>query len=221
MPMETISYFNALLADSCITMLQILDMQRPLEVARVYVQFRLSEERQQGYDTPVSDEESTETTEDDPNVWIEEERQRRERRVEVIYDPEKAIHTFPRCVIMGGPGVGKTTLLRHLAIMAAERSIAGMPSLLPVYVELQSFVRSGQHDLLDFVSTTWEGAYAFPAQQARLLLANYLEEGKALLLLDALDEAVVGETPEPAHQSYEAVSQAILTLQVDYPKSSS
>ena len=92
------------------------------------------------YDAPVSDEESTETTEDDPNVWIEEERQRRERRVEVIYDPEKAIHTFPRCVIMGGPGAEKTTLLRHLAIMAAQRSIAGMPSLLPVYVELQSFV---------------------------------------------------------------------------------
>ncbi|TMC61609.1 MAG: NACHT domain-containing protein, partial [Chloroflexota bacterium] len=220
MPMEPISYFNMLLADPRITMLQIPDMQRPLEVARVYVQLRISEERQQGYDTPVIDEESTETTEDDPNVWIEEERQRRERHVEVIYDPEKAIHTFPRCVIMGGPGVGKTTLLRHLAIMAAQRSIAGMPSLLPVYVELQSFVRSGQHDLLDFVSATWEGAYAFPAQQARLLLANYLEEGKALLLLDALDETVVGETPEAAQQSYEAVSQAILALVADYPKAS-
>src|SRR5947209_12804691 len=220
MPMEPISYCNMLLADPRITMLQIPDMQRPLEVARVYVQLRISEERQQGYNTPVSDEESTETTEDDPNVWIEEERQRRERRVEGIYDPEKAIHTFPRCVIMGGPGVGKTTLLRHLAIMAAQRSIAGIPSLLPVYVELQSFVRSGQHDLLDFISATWEGAYAFPAQQARLLLANYLEEGKALLLLDALDETVVGETPEAAQQSYEAVSQAILALAADYPKAS-
>ena len=218
--MEPISYFNMLLADPRITMLQFPDTQHQLEVARVYVQLRISEERQQGYDTPVSDDQSTETTEDDPNAWIEEERQRRERRVKVIYDPEKAINTFPRCVIMGGPGVGKTTLLRHLAIMAAQRSIAGIPSLLPVYVELQSFVRSGQHDLLDFVSATWEGAYAFPAQQARLLLANYLEEGKALLLLDALDETAVGETPEAAQQSYEAVSQAILALAADYPKAS-
>src|SRR3989440_5011289 len=95
-----------------------------------------------------------------------------------------------------------------------------MPSLLPVYVELQSFGRSGQHDLLDFVSATWEGSYAFPAQQARLLLANYLEEGKALLLFDALDETVVGETTEAAQQSYEAVSQAILALAADYPKAS-
>src|SRR5438874_2769430 len=111
-------------------------------------------------------------------------------------------------------------LLRHLAIMTAQRSLAGMPALLPVYVELQSFVRSGLHDLLDFVRTTWEEVYAFPAQQARLLLANYLEEGKALLLLDALDETVVGETPEAAQQSYEAVSQAILALAADYPKTS-
>jgi len=212
-------YCEALLADPRITMLQILDMQRPLEVARVYVPLRISQERQRVYDTPVSAEESTETTiADDPNVWIEEERQRRERSVEMIYDPEKAIHIFLRCVIMGGPGAGKTTLLQHLAIMTAQRSMVGMPSLLPIYVELESFVRSGLHDLLDFVSTTWGEAYAFPARQARLLLENYLDEGKALLLLDALDEAVVGETLEAAEQSYEGVSQAILTLAASYPK---
>src|SRR6266568_3553687 len=214
-------YCEALLADPRITMLQILDMQRPLEVTRVYAPLRISQERQRVYDTPLSAEESTETTiADDPNVWIEEERQRRERSVEMIYDPEKAIHTFPRCVIMGGPGAGKTTLLQHLAIVAAQRSMVGMPSLLPIYVELESFVRSGLHDLLDFVSTTWEGAYAFPALQARLLLENYLDEGKALLLLDALDEAVVGETLEAAEQSYEGASQAILTLAASYPKAS-
>jgi predicted NACHT family NTPase len=212
-------YCEALLADPRITMLQILDMQSPLEVARVYVELRISEERQRRYDTPLIDEESAKNTlEDDPDVWIEEERQRRERRGELIYDPEKAIHTFHRCVIMGDPGAGKTTLLRHLAIMAAQRSIAGTPSLLPIYVELQSFVRSGLHDLLDFVSATWEGAYALPAQQARLLLANYLDEGKALLLLDALDESLVGETPEAAEQSYEAISQSILNIAADYPK---
>src|SRR6266571_8483306 len=214
-------YCEALLSDPRITMLQILDMQRPLEVARVYVPLRISQVRQRVYDPPVSAEESTETTvADDPNIWIEEERQRRERSVEKIYDPEKAIHTFPRCVIMGGPGAGKTILLQHLAIMAAQRLMVGMPPLLPIYVELESFVRSGLHDLLDFVSTTWGEAYAFPARQARLLLENYLDEGKALLLLDALKEAVVGETLEAAEQSYESISQAILTLAAGYPKAS-
>ena len=130
-------YCEALLADPRITMLQIQDMHRPLEMARVFVPLRISQERQRVYDTPMSAEESTETTiADDPNVWIEEERQRREGSVAEIYDPEKAIHTFPRCVIMGGPGAGKTTLLQHLATMAAQRSMIGTPSLLPIYIEL-------------------------------------------------------------------------------------
>jgi HEAT repeat protein/energy-coupling factor transporter ATP-binding protein EcfA2 len=208
-------YCEALLTDPKITMLNELAMQPSFEVERVFVPLRLSQERQLKYDTPVNDKASTKTMEDDPDVWIEEERQ---RRGEVIYDLEKAIHSFHRCVITGGSGAGKTTLLRHLAIMAAQRSIAGMSSLLPIYVEQQSFVRTGLHDLLDFVSTSWEEAYGFPALQTRFLLANFLDEGKALLLLDALDETVVGERPESAELPYEAVSEAILTLVTSYPK---
>ena len=212
-------YCEALLADPRVTMSQILDTQRPPGVARVYVPSRISEERRWEYDTSLSDEAAAETTPaEDPDAWIEQERQRRERRVVEIYDPEKAIRTFPRCVITGGPGAGKTTLLRHLAITAAQRSIAGQPSLLPVYVELQSFVRSGLHDLLDFIGSAWEMRYGVPARQARSLLANCLDEGKALLLLDGLDEAAVGETPAATKQSYESVSQAIHTMAAGYPK---
>jgi len=208
-------YCEALLADPYITMLPNLDTQRPFDVEQVYVPLRLSQERQLRYGTYAIDEASTKSKEDDPDVWIEEERQ---RRGEMIYDLEKALHTFHRCAITGGSGAGKTTILRHLAIMAAQRSIAKVSSLLPIYVELQSFVRSGLHDLLDFVSTTWEEAYGFPAQLTRLLLANFLDEGKALLLLDALDETVVGERADSEEQSYEALSQAILTLAAGYPK---
>ena len=208
-------YCEALLSDPCNTMLPDLDTQHPFEVAQVYVPLRLSQERQLRYGTYENDEASTETKEDDPDVWIEEERQ---RRGEVTYDLEKALYTFRRCVITGGSGAGKTTLLRHLAIMTAQRSIARMSSLLPIYVKQQSFVRSGLHDLLDFVSANWEEAYGFPEQLTRLLLGNFLNEGKALLLLDALDEAVVGERADSEEQSYEAVSQAILTLTAGYPK---
>ena len=172
---------------------------------------RLSQERQLRYGTYANDEASTNTREDDPDVWIEEEQQ---RRGEVIYDLEKALHTFHRCVVTGGSGAGKTTLLRHLAIMAAQRSIARESSLLPIYVEQQSFVRSGQHDLLEFVSTTWEEAYGFPAQLTRLLLANFLDAGKALLLLDALDEAVVGERADSEEQPMKLFLKPFLLLQL-------
>ena len=99
-------YCEALLADPYITMLPNLDMQHPIEVAQVYVPLCLSQERQLRYGTHANDEASTKSKEDDPDVWIEEERQ---RRGEVIYDLEKALHTFHHCVITGGSGEGKTT----------------------------------------------------------------------------------------------------------------
>ncbi len=211
-------YCEALLTDPYITTLHHPGMQRPLEVTQVYVPLRLFQERQLKYDMPLGDEASSKTPVDEPDYWIEEERQNRERHGEVIFDPEKALLAFPRCVITGGPGSGKSTLLRSLAIKAAQRSIAEMSTLLPIYVDLQSFIYSGLHDLLDFVCSIWEVAYGFPAQQTRFHLANYFDDGKALLLLDALDARNVGEKPESAEQSYEAVSQAILTLAADYPK---
>jgi hypothetical protein len=69
--MESISYFNALLADPNITMLHILQMQRSVELARVYMPLRLAEERQPGYDTSLDDEESIETAGADfRTFWI-------------------------------------------------------------------------------------------------------------------------------------------------------
>jgi len=211
-------YCEALLADPRNTVLHDPGMQRSLEVAKVYVPLRLFQDRQLKYDMPLSDDASSKTAEDEPDFWIEEERQHREQHGEVIFDPEKALHTFPHCVIAGGPGSGKSTLLHYLAIVTAQRSIEGMSTLLPIYVDLHSLVCSGLQDLLDFVSTTWEAAYGFPKQQTRIHLASYLDRGKALILLDALDGTMVGERLESAEQSYEAVSEAILKLSADYPK---
>jgi len=211
-------YCEALLADPSITVLHDPGMQRSLEVARVYVPLRLFQDHQLKYDMPLSDEASSKTAEDEPDFWIEEEWQRREQHGEVIFDPEKALHTFPHCVIAGGPGSGKSTLLHYLAIVTAQRSIERMSTLLPIYVDLHSLVCSGLQDLLDFVCTTWEAAYGFPKQQTRIHLASYLDRGKALILLDALDGTMVGERLESAEQSYEAVSEAILKLSADYPK---
>ena len=59
-------YCEAILADPYITMLHNLD--RPFEVAWVYVPIRLSQERQLRYDMLVNDEASTKTREDD-HTW--------------------------------------------------------------------------------------------------------------------------------------------------------
>ncbi len=39
-----------------------------------------------------------------------------------------------RQVVIGDPGAGKTTMMRHLAVQLAVGNIPGMESLVPVYV---------------------------------------------------------------------------------------
>lgn len=46
-----------------------------------------------------------------------------------------------------------------------------------------------------------------------------LKEGKALLLFDALDETVVGETPDAAEASYQRVTGAIMHIATRYAQS--
>ncbi len=206
-------YREALLEDPRITTIQILNMQRPLEVTNVYVRLRIHSETPTGYDLPSIHQETY-----DPNEMLQQERLRKELRFETALDPEQAIRKYKHCVIVGDPGAGKTTLLKHLTIATVQKPLSNRSEFVPIYVELQEFIRSRLPDLLDFIATKWAGWYAFPPEQARLLVANCLDQGNALLLLDALDETVVGETPEAAENSYTAASQAILQLATCYSK---
>ena len=55
----------------------------------------------------------------------------------------------------------------------------------------------------------WDELYAFPQELARAYIADQLYAGNALLLLDGLDETVVGDTIERASASYTKVSEVI------------
>jgi HEAT repeat protein len=199
-----------------IALLQILDMKRPLEVANVYVHLRVHHETQLSY--KLTSPEYMTIQRHDPNELLQTERQWQEQRFTTAIDPEEAIHRYMRCVILGDPGAGKTTLLKYLTLSAAKGTLKGLPDLVPIYVELNAFVNSHFSDLLDFIATSWDNLYAFPYEQARTYVANQLYEGKALLLLDALDETVVGESIEVAEQSYTKVSSLILQIATRYAK---
>jgi HEAT repeat protein len=212
-------YREALQADPRLSTIKILSMSRPLEILNVYVRLRLHQEPQLSYRHEELLREQ-ELPLRDPNAAFQVDWQRREQRVVTALDPEEAVRTYPRCILLGDPGAGKTTLLRYLALMTAKRALPRLGDILPIYVELNAFVRSGLSDLLDYAAQTWDGLYAFPHDQARCHIANQLHEGKALFLLDALDETFVGETVENAERSYSVVSQAILQVAARYPHAS-
>jgi len=105
-----------------------------------------------------------------------------------------------RClVLLGDPGGGKTTFVNHLAhCLACGESLPGWPQaevdLLPIVVILRDFARS----LPDPLPNRAEPGHLWDFIVARLKAQNLelaakpigqtLEEGRALLLLDGLDE---------------------------------
>ncbi|MBE3566960.1 MAG: NACHT domain-containing protein, partial [Thermogemmatispora sp.] len=141
-------------------------------------------------------------------------RHRLERRFGEALEPQEAVRRHSRCVILGDPGAGKTTLLRHLAICILRGEAPALPPV-PIYLSLNAFAASGQENLLTYA--VWRLTrdyrdYGLEEEEVALYLRTRLEEGKTLFLLDALDETLIGESPEEAGQSYRRVVEAVQRL---------
>ena len=111
---------------------------------------------------------------------------------EIVADP-----TQRGLVILGDPGSGKTTLLRYLALVNAQKGLAvrdaGPRPLLPIFVPLAAYdecMRSNAAclPLGDFLALYFEKWRNLPGLGP--LFAQALAEGRALVLLDGLDEVL-------------------------------
>lgn len=94
-----------------------------------------------------------------------------------------ALGQSDRLYVLGTPGAGKSTFLRHVAVLAASRKLPG-PACLPIFVTLKDWADSGL-DFEDFAARQLED---FGALQARPVLEALLNAGAAYLLFDGLDE---------------------------------
>ncbi len=88
--------------------------------------------------------------------------------------------THKRLYILGKPGAGKTTFLKHLALQACRGEIVKTPIL----VSLKEWSDSGEL-LEDFVASLFS-ICGFP--DAKEFIAHVLSAGQGLVLLDGLDE---------------------------------
>ncbi|NJN68826.1 MAG: hypothetical protein HC884_20055, partial [Chloroflexaceae bacterium] len=129
----------------------------------------------------------------------------------------EAIAQHPRLVLLGEPGSGKSTALRHLAMRLAEAGLDATSDpaahlegwhrlgeqgrLLPLFLPLLPFSRfllerPGQagsaDDLWNYLASTLETKGRYEGLAAAV--HEELEAGRVLLLLDGLDEVVGAET---------------------------
>ncbi len=90
-----------------------------------------------------------------------------------------------RLFVWGEPGAGKTTFLKHILLELLEKK----PEKIPVFVSLNEWAASDKpatrQGLLDFLADQFD-ICGFP--DARGFIDYILEVGRAVLLLDGLDE---------------------------------
>ena len=186
-----------------------------MEVTKVYVRLRLHQETRLRYDIDTDLLAAEERG--DPNTLIKARYALLEMRSQAAMTPEEALKKYPRCIILGDPGAGKSTLLKYLTLQSVDQQLPHLPDL-PVHIALGDFASSTHQDLLRFAAERWDERYGFPEDEAQQYIESRLNDGSAILLLDALDETVIGGNDEIARDSYARVLEAIERVAVRYRK---
>ncbi len=103
---------------------------------------------------------------------------------------EQLLNEGSKFFILGKPGAGKTTFLKHLAVREAQRGKWG-PCLgkIPIFIPLKQFAEAGK-PIFDFIVDEF-GVCHFP--DASEFVEKLLKSGMALVLFDGLDEVSKSE----------------------------
>jgi len=177
-------------------------MPAPRPLPQVYVPLRLKyTERWREY--TVADEVTRRgggiaAIDSEQRVWAEREMERgtweRDQEREEILEVPEALRRFRPChlAVVGDPGCGKTTMLRWLAHEFAvgnpEMVSKARENFMPILIRLAEFARS-RRELLLYILGLLRGPFQLPKGKRTLdYVESKLQEGKCILLLDALDE---------------------------------
>ncbi|OYD92647.1 histidine kinase [Nostoc sp. 'Peltigera membranacea cyanobiont' 210A] len=97
----------------------------------------------------------------------------------------QAVITYPKLMVLGKPGSGKTTFLQYIAMQCNQGKL--LSDRIPIFIRLKNFAEdareTGNYSLLNYLSQELADCGASD-QEIQTLLVN----GRILILLDGLDE---------------------------------
>ncbi len=152
--------------------MRVLDMSQPIELKDIYTDVNILEK--------ISGRRRLEVAKLVKVCVTEFERPGLSKSQERVLGLE-AVKNYSKLIVLGKPGAGKTTFLKHIAIQCSFGEFQA--NLVPIFITLKDFAEAPQHpSLLEYILSEFV-TYPFskPIQQV-------LSQGRALLLLDGLDE---------------------------------
>lgn len=113
-------------------------------------------------------------------------------RVKEKIPGKEAVGKYRTMLILGKPGAGKTTFLKHLAIQCSRGLFQG--DLVPFFVTLKEFAETSDRPHLFDYLCLYPPSYLVTAGIDSTALHQVLKEEKALICLDGLDEVLAADS---------------------------
>ena len=167
--------------------IRILDMSHPIEIDHLYIHVQVLEQLTNRRHRQIAE--------------LHEERNYRDwslrslglsRMIGGRTSGIEAVEKYKRVIILGQPGAGKTTFLKHLAIQCNKSEFK--KELVPIFISLKDFAEAdSKPSLLEYIAQKNFHCYSSVAsattqQDLLVYFSQVFEAGRSLVLLDGLDE---------------------------------
>jgi predicted NACHT family NTPase len=158
-------------------MMRVLDMETPITIDSVYTSVNILDRVSHNQQISIAELMDGCGTQDFERFTLGKVRGERIPAVE-------AVNCHDRLMVLGGPGVGKTTFLKWLALQCDEGTI--FADRVPFFITLKVFAETaGKPDLQSFITDQLKEN---GIENEKHVGEKILREGRAIILLDGLDE---------------------------------
>ncbi|MEG3982367.1 NACHT domain-containing NTPase [Microcoleus sp. T3B2] len=157
--------------------MQLLDIAQPVDVSNLYVELNILEEITSWQPGEISDllRDFNPDADNFNRLGLGKVRQKRVSGLD-------AVKYHSKLMVLGKPGSGKTTFLKHIAIQCDRSEFEAHK--IPIFISLKTFAEIANLDLLEYISDE----FASCGVEARSQTESVLSQGRGLILLDGLDE---------------------------------